>query len=346
MAGAEHGGAETAFVDTCVALHEAGETVEVVTRANDVRLPRLVDAGIAVHTLPFGGALDVFTPLRLSAIIKKFQPDIVQTWMARACAKTPRWHKGAGVPRYAVVARLGGYYKLKYFKTADYFMTVTPDVKRYLVEQGVPENRIRAVNNFAETESVIEPIRRADFGTPENAPLLLGLGRLHESKAFDTLIRAVAKLPGVYLWIAGEGPLRAELEKLIAGLELAGRVKLLGWRSDRAALFQACDICTFSSRHEPFGTVFVQAWAQRTPLITTNSDGPRQFVRHEEDGLIVPVDDEASLVAAIERLIGDAALRARLVENGFARYQGEFTRERTMREYLAFYHAIRSGENI
>jgi hypothetical protein len=62
MAGARHGGAETAFVDMCLAMHEAGEIIQVVTRRNDLRVPQLRDAGIGVHTLRFGGRLDVFTP--------------------------------------------------------------------------------------------------------------------------------------------------------------------------------------------------------------------------------------------------------------------------------------------
>jgi hypothetical protein len=70
MAGAGRGGAETAFVDITTALHEAGETIEIVTRANDIRVPALRAAGIIVHTLPFGGRVDVFTRWRLRSIIK------------------------------------------------------------------------------------------------------------------------------------------------------------------------------------------------------------------------------------------------------------------------------------
>jgi glycosyltransferase involved in cell wall biosynthesis len=341
MAGAQHGGAETAFVDMCLALHEAGESIEVVTRGNDVRVPPLKEAGIKVHTLPFGGAVDVFTPWRMTKIIKEFQPDIVQTWMARGSVKTPAWKKSMGVPQYKVVARLGGYYKIKYFKNADYFVTITPDIKKYLEQNDIAPERVRHINNFAETENIVTPINRTDHDTPPDAPLLLGLGRLHASKAFDTLIKAVAVLPGVYLWIAGEGPQRKELEKLIDMLRVQDRVKLLGWRSDRAALFQAADICVFSSRYEPFGTVFVQAWAQKTPLITTDADGPRQFVRHGEDGLMVKVDDQGALSESIKTLIENKNLQKTLVENGFRRYQGEFTKEEALRQYLAYYHEIR-----
>ena len=263
MAGANRGGAETAFVDMCIAMHEAGETIEVVTRANDLRVPQLRGAGITVHTLPFGGKVDVFTRWKMRKIIVTFQPDIVQCWMSRAPWKVPRWKESMGIPRYHVVARLGGYYKMKYFQSVDRFVTITPDIKRYLVEQGVSAEHVKPINNFADVEPIEVPIDRAEYGVPKDAPLLLGVGRLHQAKAFDTLISVVADIPGAYLWIAGEGPQRAELEALIEKLGCGDRMTLLGWRSDRAALFDAADICVFSSRYEPFGTVFVQAWAQK-----------------------------------------------------------------------------------
>ncbi len=340
MAGADHGGAETAFVDMCIAMHEAGETIEVVTRANKVRVPALEAAGIKVHIMPFGGKLDVFTPWIITKIICDFQPAIVQAWMSRGAAKIPRWKKSMGIPHYKTVARLGSPYKMKYFKTCDYFVSITPDIRKYIIAHGIAENHVRHINNFAEVEEAGLPIDRKEMGVPKDAPLLLGLGRLHSDKAFDTLIKVVAQLPGVYLWIAGEGPQRAGLEQLITEFGLDERVRLLGWRTDRAALLQACDICVFISRNEGFGTVFVQAWAQKTPVIVSDADGPRQFVRHEEDGLMVPVDDEAAIKAAIERLIEDKALRKTLVENGYKRYLGEFTKEKTLQEYLAWYHEI------
>ena len=343
MAGAPRGGAETAFVDMCLALHETGEIIEVVTRANDVRVPPLAQAGIKIHTLPFGGALDVFTRWKMTRIIQKFKPNIVQTWMARAAAKTPAWNAGMNIPRYNVVARLGGYYKIKYFKSADHFVTITPDIREYLIKNGVAPGHVRHINNFAETENVEAPVFRADYNTPQRAKLILALGRLHESKAFDTLIKAVARMPEVYLWIAGEGPDRAALEKLIAALDVGGRVKLLGWRSDRAALFQAADICVFPSRYEPFGTVFVQAWAQKVPLVTTTADGPRQFVRDGEDGLIVPIDDDAAMALAIQKLIDDPSLAEKFTRNGFIRYQNEFTKAGTVQSYLAWYHELHAS---
>lgn len=342
LAGAQHGGAETACIDMCIAMHEAGQIIEVATRENASRVSRLQAAGIKVHCLPFGGRFDFYTKFALKRVIRHFKPDIVQSWMSRASDKTPRWSASMKIPRYYTVARLGGYYKMKYYRSIEYFVSITPDIKTYLEEQGVPEDKVRHINNFAETEGADQPASRAECGIPDNASLLFGLGRLHSSKAFDTLIKVVARLDGVYLWIAGEGPMRQELEELIETLGIADRVKLLGWRDDRAALFQASDICVFSSRYEPFGTVFVQSWAQKTPLVTTRSDGPRQFVRDAEDGLVVDIDDEAQMAGAISKLLDDPALADRLVENGYRRYVNEFTKEKSVQAYLEYYVDIQN----
>ncbi len=346
MAGAEHGGAETAFVDLCLAMSEAGHDVEVATRANESRVPKLQAAGIPVHILPFGGAVDIYTHWRLGKIIEKVKPTIVQTWMSRAAQKTPSRRDVKNAPPFITVGRDGGYYDVKYFRSMDYFVAVTPDIKRYLVEHGIEESRVRHINNFAETETAAVPVNRADLDTPADALVLVTLGRLHEAKAYDVLLTALVDVPNAYLWAAGEGPDRARLEKLAQELGVAGRVRFLGWRDDRAALLQAADICVFASRYEPFGTVFVQAWANKTPVIVSDADGPRQYCIDGEDSLMVPRENAPALAAAINRLAGDKALRDKLVERGYARYRNEFTREKTVAAYLEFYLDILARENL
>lgn len=346
LAGAEHGGAEIAFVDMCVAMAEAGQDIEVVTRPNDGRVPRLLAAGIPVHTLPFGGAVDIYTQWRLGKIIEKVKPAIVQTWMSRAAQKTPNRKDVKNAPPFVTVARLGGYYKVKNFRSMDYFAVVTPDLKRHLMEGGIHENRIRHLNNFAETESVITPVTRAQFDTPEDALVLVTLARLHDAKALDILLQALVDAPQAYAWLAGEGPDREKLETLARDLGVADRVRFLGWRDDRAALLQEADICVFPSRVEPFGTVFVQAWANKTPLIVSDADGPRQFCVDGEDSLVVPKDNVAALAAAINRLGADKALQDKIVARGHERYLAEFTKEKSVAAYLEFYLDILKREKL
>jgi glycosyltransferase involved in cell wall biosynthesis len=346
MAGAPQGGAEMAYVDTAIALAEAGHEVAAATRPNSMRVGRLREAGLVVHELTFGGFWDFGTTRELRKVIADFEPVIVQTWMSRASRQTPRWKAASGDPPYVTVARLGGYYKLKYFRNSQYFVVITEKLGQHLFDGGVARDRVRCIKNLAEVEHAEIPVSRAGLGTPEDAVVLLALGRLHKAKAFDILLRALVDLPGVYLWIAGEGPLRAELEQLRGALGLTTRVKFLGWRGDRAALFQAADICVLPSRYEPFGTVLAQAWAQRVPLVTTDADGPSQNVIDQMDGLMVPIEDAAAMTVAIRRVIDDPDLRDHLVRNGYQRYQDEFTKEKMVAGYADFYGEILAKEGL
>jgi glycosyltransferase involved in cell wall biosynthesis len=344
MAGGAHGGAEEAFVDTCITLHDAGIEQHIVTRRNDARLKRLREAGLPVTTLPFGGALDVYTMLALRCKIHSLRPDIVQSWMSRAAHFVP---KAGPQDSYCHVARLGNYYKLKYFTSANAFVAVTPMIADYLIQNGHAPGRVRQINNFADLgdDDQAAPLSRADYATPEGAPLLLALARLHDNKGLDVLLRALVDVPDAWLWIAGDGPKRDELEALAAELGVMDRVRFLGWRDDRSALLKTADICVLPSRDEPFGTTFVQAWAYQTPLIASTADGPRQFVTHEHDGLLVPIDDPNALAQAIDRLGGDPGLQDQLIDNGYAHYQQAFTREQCINAYLAFYRDVLEGSD-
>jgi glycosyltransferase involved in cell wall biosynthesis len=343
MAGAPAGGAETAFVDMCIAMKEQGVMQVVVTRANDTRVAQLRAAGISTHTLPFGSKhLDIYTPWRLRRIIKDFQPDIVQTWMSRAAQALPKRKKG---DTYKIISRLGGYYALKHFPQTDYFIAITPLIRDFLIESGVAPDDVRHINNFAEVETITAPVKKTDLNTPEKAKVALCLSRLHTSKGLDTVISAASSIPDLHIWLAGEGPDERELKQQAAEEGVEDRIHFLGWRTDRAALLQAADICLFVSRYEPFGTVFVQAWAQKTPVIVSDADGPRQFVKDGQDALMVKIDDTKGLEKALTRLIEDKALTDKLVANGFKRYETEFTKAHTVGEYLDWYRTILSRDS-
>jgi len=345
MAGGQYGGAETAFVDMCIAMHDAGIEIIAVIRKCQHRELKLKAAGITVHTLPFGNIWDIYTAWALKRLIKLYKPDIVQGWMSRACAVIPKWTPSMGINPYKTVARLGSPYKLKYFKQCEYFVALTPAIQQHIEAAGINTSRITQIPNFAEIEPATTKIRRSDFQTPENAPLVLGLGRLHPDKAFDTLIKVAANLPDIHVWIAGEGAQRPFLENLISELGLSDRVKLLGWCDDRAALFEVVDLCAFISRDEGFGTVFLQSWAQKTPLIVSDADGPRQFVVDEKEGLVVPIDDVNATSKAIERIFNEEGLATKLVENGYERYQTHFTKPVIVNEYLSYYRSIFKADN-
>ena len=147
-------------------------------------------------------------------------------------------------------------------------------------------------------------------------------------------------MPEAYLWMAGEGPLRMQLESQVEELGLKECVRFLGWRTDRSALLQAADVCLFTSRYEPFGTVFAQSWANKTPVIVSDTFGPKQFCTHEKDCLMIEVDDKDALVSSIHKLLDDKVLAMNLVKNGYDQYLSHFTKEKSVQAYLSYYQQI------
>jgi glycosyltransferase involved in cell wall biosynthesis len=336
MAGAAHGGAETYFVDMVTALHRAGLDQTVVIRTNAERAAKLREAGIEPYELPFGGRLDVVSRGRLGRIIAAFEPDIVQSWMNRATRFVSR---PKGTQPFVHVGWLGGYYKLSNYHACGHLVGVTPDIRAHQIAGGLRDDCAHYIPTFAPAETA-PAVPRETLGTPDKAPLFLALGRLHEKKAFDILIEAAALIPDAHLWIAGDGPLEGELAALIEKLNLGDRVKLLGWRDDREALFAAADYCVMPSRYEPFGTVMIEAWAQNVPLIAAAAEGPKGLIEDCETGLLVPIDDIDALARAMKFLITDSILRARLVAGARAAFEARFTERAVVAEYMKFYESI------
>ncbi len=332
MAGAAEGGAETFFVSLAGALARAGLEQRAVIRRNPTRAGQLRQAGLQPLELPFGGRFDFTTGPALKREIARFRPDIVLSWMSRASSFVPKGD-------FLHLARLGNYYKLKYFRNCDHLLCISQRIADYCIDNGWPRERLHYVPNFASVQAA-PPLDRAALQTPADAPLLLALSRLHPSKGLDTLLRAVAREPRAWLWLAGEGPLRDSLQQQARDLGVAERVRFLGWRNDRAALLAACDVVVFPSRYEPFGTVSLEAWGYHRPLVAAASDGPAGLVRDGEDALLVPIDDAPALAAAITRLIDDRALAARLVAAGAARYESDFTEAACVRRYLELFERL------
>jgi glycosyltransferase involved in cell wall biosynthesis len=151
------------------------------------------------------------------------------------------------------------------------------------------------------------------------------MGRLHENKAHDVSLQALAQLPGAYLWIAGVGPLEAKLKGMAEALGVAERVRFLGWRTDASALYRTADVCVFPSRHEPLGNVVIQSWAHGLPVVAAASQGPAALIQEGKDGLLVPIDDADALAAGVRRLLGEGKLRNRLAAAGAERVEAEFS---------------------
>ncbi len=334
IAGARHGGAETFFVRLAAALQRAGETQRVLIRRDADRAQRLRAAGVEVDALDFGGPLDVATRWRFQRAITAWRPDIVLTWMNRATRLCPKGD-------FVHVARLGGYYDLKYYRRCDHLIANTRAIVDYTVAKGWPADRIDYLPNFVPDIGAVKQFRRSSGA----ARRVLAVGRLHPNKGFALLLEAVALTPEVRLTIAGDGPLRGELEQQMHDLGIADRVRFLGWSDDTPALFAEADLFVCPSLHEPLGNVVIEAWSAGLPVIATASDGPAALIEDEVNGLLVPLPGQpgggpAALAAAIERMCRSPELRLQLAGGGRRAYEFAYTEAAVVAGYRSLFDRL------
>jgi glycosyltransferase involved in cell wall biosynthesis len=324
------GGAETYFVDLLRALKRAGVREAAAIRRHAGREAALKAEGIPVKVLGFGGPLDILTKTAAAGYARLQGAKLALAWMNRAARHTP---KGP----WARIGRLGGYYNLKYYEGFDELVANTEDIAEWIVGQGWPAGRVRCIPNFAAAPVDGAPASRAELATPAGVPLLLGMGRLHDNKAHDVSLQALAQLPDAWLWIAGAGPQEAKLKAMAQALNVADRVRFLGWRTDASALYRAADVCVFPSRHEPLGNVVIQAWAHGLPVVAAKSQGPAALIEEGKDGLLIEIDDAPALADRVGGLLKDAKLRARLAERGRKRVAAEFSEAAVVGQWKALF---------
>ena len=293
-------------------------------------MARLRQAGLAPQAARFGGAFDWTTRRRLRRALRVFRPRVAVAWMSRAARFAP-------VGDWVLVGRLGGFYDLRSFRHCDHLVANTQSLARWITGQGWPTERTHWLPNFAPDLAGFAPER---LGVPPGTPLLLALGRLHPNKAFDVLVRALARLPTAHAIIAGEGPERPALQALVEREGLAGRVQLPGWRTDTAALIAGCDVLVCPSRSEPLGNVVVEAFSAGRPVVAAAASGPTELIRPGEDGLLVPVGDVPALAMSVATVLDNPAFAAAMAAAGRARWAAEFAPAPVLAKWRHFLQAV------
>jgi glycosyltransferase involved in cell wall biosynthesis len=198
---------------------------------------------------------------------------------------------------------------------------------------------------------------RFPFQSPQERPArIVAVGRLVEKKGFADLVNACAILARrgrrFSCQIIGTGALEASLRAQIARCGLERCVELLGPRPQpdvitsvlgAAAMAAPCVVGADGDR-DGLPNVVLEAMALGTPCISTDVTGIPEVLRDEETGLRVPQHDPAALAMAIERLLGDSALRVRLAANARRLIEAAFDIHRNAESLRAvFFEAVRAA---
>jgi glycosyltransferase involved in cell wall biosynthesis len=165
-------------------------------------------------------------------------------------------------------------------------------------------------------------------------PAVLGaVGRCAPEKGFDVLIRALAELPDCRLVLLGEGPTLPELTRLAEELDVAERVRFVGWVDPPWTAAWNFDAVVVPSRVEGFGLVALEAMRAGIPVIASRVGGIPELIEDGSTGLLVMPEDPSALAAAIRQLAEDPAQRSVMAKRGAASIVGRFGTEAMAQAY-------------
>lgn len=170
-------------------------------------------------------------------------------------------------------------------------------------------------------------------------PTLITTSRLVYKNGIDTLLKAVAvlknEIPQLRCQVLGDGPLKGELERLAAELELQDNVSFLGNVSpgDVPSYLWQADVFARPSRSEGMGNSFLEALAAGIPIVGTEVGGIPDIIRDGETGLLARVDDPKDVADKCKALLIDKGLSDKIVRNGIWMVQERFSWESIAETY-------------
>jgi glycosyltransferase involved in cell wall biosynthesis len=215
-------------------------------------------------------------------------------------------------------------------------------------------NRVRCIHNgvnvsrYAVDAKAAAKKTRELFGLSAQDLVVTSVGRLHPQKGFPFLLEAMHQVrkdvPNFKLVVVGDGPLRADLLKLVAELDLDGRVVLAGKRDDVPQILQASDIYVNSSLFEGLPFSILEAMAAGLPVVATAVDGNKEIVKDQENGMLVPAEDAGGLAKALTTLAIDDERRRFLGMQGKDTISKKFSMDRMLQKTEQLYRELEPGK--
>lgn len=356
------GGLERYVFELARGLEGEVEYTNIVARRGEA--PDLPTVGETVHARPWlvlGGtpicptmtwhALRRHRARPYDLVHLQFPADpmahLASSLMPRSVPRVLSWH--SDIVRQQAMLRLYQPFLRRLIASADAIIGATP--AHFSSSEQLPSQSERPIYHvvpygfdlarFRERPVLADELRR------RHGPglLLFALGRHVYYKGFEFLIRALPGVSDATLMLGGQGPLTRQLQQSARDAGVGDRVVFVGRipESDLPAYYHACDVFCMPSmeRAEGFGIVQIEAMACGKPVLCCELHNGVTWVNRDGiTGLVVPPADSSALAAALTRLGSDAALRARLGEQGRARALAHFTTEAMSRGTLRVYQQV------
>jgi glycosyltransferase involved in cell wall biosynthesis len=322
----DRGGLERVVIDLARAQRELGHDCQVVCLFEAGALAgELRSAGVPVHACAKRGGLDLGAIARLRGHLRRHRTEVLHTHNAVAHYHAVAAALGLGIRRTVNtrhgmgVQQAGGRREWLFRRTlvrTDVVATVCEAARRDVLAQGlIPAAKVIAIPNGIRLDA-FEPANAGaraalvhELGLPEGTRLIGAVGRLNWAKDPVSLVRAYRivreRHPATAVVWIGDGAVRAEVEAAAATEGVAGRVILLGDRSDVPRLLTGLDLYAMSSLTEGYSIALLEACAAGLPIVATDVGGNGEIVRDGVNGLLVPPRDPQRLAVALNALLDD-----------------------------------------
>jgi glycosyltransferase involved in cell wall biosynthesis len=233
-----------------------------------------------------------------------------------------------------------------YCNVCDHIVAPAQYVKDELISFGV-KRPITVIPNGVNINK-FKPLRNNDLkqklGLTENDQIILCVARLAKEKSLDFLIRTFAKFskdnPDVYFVIAGDGPERTNLQKIIDSLHLGNKVILLGMipYNDIPQIYNGADVFIFASQTETEGMIVPEAMSSGLPVLAVKDRVFEQFIESGKDGFLVEKNEEV-FNAHLDRLLKNDNLRAEMGKKARAKAE-QFSLDEIAKKFENLYKQI------
>lgn len=349
------GGAERALVHLVTRLdRQLWEPAVFCLGPPGALVGRLSEAQIPTTCLGARGRSDVGVVYRLCRELRRFRPEIVQSFLFHANLAgriAARWARAAHCVSGIRVAERRARWPLWLDRVTNRLVTTNVCVSQSVAEFSatvarLPREKLIVIPNGVEVElfAAAEPLDLTEFGFPASAKAIVAVGRLDRQKGLPDLLEAVstliAKHADVHLLLVGDGPERDRLTRITTELSLAHRVHFAGWRPDVPRILRSAFCLALPSLWEGMPNVVLEAMAAALPVVATRVEGIDELVVPGETGLIVPASAPSDLAAALDALLADPRGAKAMGCAGQERVKSHFSWEKMAENYDALYRRL------
>ncbi len=328
------GGGERHLVDLCRGLTERGHEVFVVLRPSNEwqsKLDFLPPENIFHSSIR--NAFGIFSAQKIANFVNKKNVEIVHAHVARDYIPASLVCRTSNSARFVLTRHV--LFPMKPFHryalgNLSKAIAVSNAVEKNL-RNIFPFGKVKIISNGINTKNLTDENRRKlreEFrflhNIPFDAPVVGTVGELKELKGQRDFVLAASEIAkrndNAFFVVVGKDnstnqQFRRDLKRMVKVFDLTERFLWLDWIDDMQTLLASLDIFVSASHSESFGLAILEAMANKTAIVATETEGAKEILRNNETALLVPMKEPVKLAEAIETLLNDSTKRDSLAEN-------------------------------